>query len=169
MMHFWPYIGKIKMCLRRCKIFKFWNICVEFSAVCLPFFKISTTSQTHVGFTNLGSEMHCFSFAAIYFGWFSIRTPCTGFILRTVYILSIRKHFYTLATSPDFTGWRTQTSFPVNRNRPKILLECHYTTMHSGPCSIGSFYTCTVGCSSITVVVKPLLVKDPPYCKQQGI
>ena len=50
-----------------------------FSAVCLQFSKQSATSQTHFGFTNMGSKMHHFSATAIYF-WQNINgTPCTRY------------------------------------------------------------------------------------------
>ena len=38
---------------------------------------LDTTSQTHFGLTNIGSNMHRFSSTAIYFWQFSIGTPCS--------------------------------------------------------------------------------------------
>ena len=40
-------------------------------------FSKSTISKTHFGFTNVGSEVHSFSFTAIYYWKFSNGTPCT--------------------------------------------------------------------------------------------
>ena len=37
--HFWPHVGKAKMCLRGGGFFQFSKICLHFSAVCLQFFK----------------------------------------------------------------------------------------------------------------------------------
>ena len=54
------YVGKAKMGLRGGSCFRFLKICLNFSAVCLQFFKKIDTSQTHFGFTNIGSEMHTF-------------------------------------------------------------------------------------------------------------
>ena len=47
--------------------FNFSKICLYFSAVYLQFFKKITASQTHFGFTNIGSNMHCFRDTVIYF------------------------------------------------------------------------------------------------------
>ena len=65
-MHFWPYVVKAKMCLRGSSFFQFSEICLHFSAVCLQFFKKTTASQIHFGFTNMGSEMLSFRVMVIW-------------------------------------------------------------------------------------------------------
>ena len=62
-----PHVGKGKMCLRGSRFFQWYQICLQFWAVCLQFFKGSTASQTHFGFTNIGLKVHLFSSTAIYF------------------------------------------------------------------------------------------------------
>ena len=76
MVHIWPNVGKAKMCLRGGRFFQFSKICLHFSAVCLQFFKKSATSQTHFGFTNIGSNMHRYKVTAIWNFHFSNETPC---------------------------------------------------------------------------------------------
>ena len=58
-----PIFGKAKMRLVVC--FQFLKICLHFSTVCLQFFKKTTASQTHFGFTNIGSNMQRFCATAI--------------------------------------------------------------------------------------------------------
>ena len=84
--HFRPHVGKAKMRLRGGSFFRFSK---KFSAVCLQFFKKTTTSQTHFGFTNMGSEMHSFRVVAkINFKfWFGL--PCIIMNLRMLYF---RRH-----------------------------------------------------------------------------
>ena len=45
--------------------FSFLKICLHLSADCLQFFKKSATSQTHFGFTNIGSNTHRYRATAI--------------------------------------------------------------------------------------------------------
>ena len=63
---FEPMLVKPKMRLKSGSFYQFSKICLHFSAVCLQFFK-KTASQTHFGFTNIGSNMHRFSATAISF------------------------------------------------------------------------------------------------------
>ena len=60
--HFWPYVGKAKMCLRVGIFLWLLEFSLQFSAFCLQFFKKSTAYPTHLDFTNIGSEEHRFSF-----------------------------------------------------------------------------------------------------------
>ena len=62
-----PMFVKPKWVLEAVDFFQFSIICLQFSAVCLQFFKKSTTSQTHFGFTNIGSKEYRFSSKAIDF------------------------------------------------------------------------------------------------------
>ena len=39
--HFWPYVGKAKMCLRGGRLFQFYEIYLHFSDVCLQFLRIN--------------------------------------------------------------------------------------------------------------------------------
>ena len=52
-----PTLVKPKWVWDAVVFFNFQKFCLHFSAVCLQFFKKNTTSQTHFGFTNMGSNM----------------------------------------------------------------------------------------------------------------
>ena len=56
--HFWPYVGKGKMCLRSSNL----KIFLHFPAVCLHFFS-TTVPKIHFRFTNIVSIMHSYSTA----------------------------------------------------------------------------------------------------------
>ena len=77
MVNIWHNVGKAKMCLRGGRFFQFSKICLHFSAVCLQFFKKSATSQTHFGFTNIGSNMNRYRATAIWNFHVSNETPCS--------------------------------------------------------------------------------------------
>ena len=67
------------MCLRGGGFFQFSKICLHFSAVCLQFFKKTTASQTHFGFTNMGSEVLSFWVIGLRKGQFWFGSPCSWF------------------------------------------------------------------------------------------
>ena len=72
--HFWPYVGKAKLRLRGDK---FLENCKQTAVNCWQLkLKKLTASQTHFGFTNIGSKVHRFSSTAICFWQFSIGIPC---------------------------------------------------------------------------------------------
>ena len=62
--HILPQVGKAETNLKGGRVF------FHFSRICLgTFFKVPTASQTHFGFTNMGSNMYLFPI-------FSNGTPC---------------------------------------------------------------------------------------------
>ena len=75
MIHIWPYVGKAKMSLRGSSFFFQLSKIFQFQAVCLQFFKYTSASQTHFGFTNIRSNMHSFHSTAIYFDNFLLEHP----------------------------------------------------------------------------------------------
>ena len=83
-MYFWPYVGKAKMRLRAGSVFNFWRFFLYFSVVCLQFFNWTTASQTHFGFTNMGSEVLSFWVMGLKKGQFWFGSPCN-------YIKTVRK------------------------------------------------------------------------------
>ena len=70
--HFDPMLFKSKCVWEAVDLFKFLKMCLQSSAFCFQLFKKSTASQTHFGFTNIGSKAHRFSSTATYFRQFSI-------------------------------------------------------------------------------------------------
>ena len=54
MLHFWPHVGKAKIC--------FWDVAGYFSfwKFVYNFFKKTAAYQTHFGITNVGSKLHPF-------------------------------------------------------------------------------------------------------------
>ena len=68
----WPHVGKAKVCLGGGSFFQFLK---KISAVCLQFFKKTTTSQTHFDFTNMGSQMLNFRVMTIWNKKFDLGHP----------------------------------------------------------------------------------------------
>ena len=73
-MHFWPYVGKAKRRLRAVEFF--WKNCKQTAEKCKQIEK-TTATQTHIGFTYIGSEMHSFRGTAIWNNGFWFGLPCT--------------------------------------------------------------------------------------------
>ena len=83
--HIWPKVGKAKLHLRGSRFFSFLKFCLHFLAVVYNFSnKLHTASQTHFGFTNMGSNMYCFWATVSYFCNFSNWTPCRDPQILTV-------------------------------------------------------------------------------------
>ena len=75
--HFWPYVGKVKMGLRGKQFLK---NCEQTAEKCKQIFenwKKTATSQTHFGFTNMGSKELIFRVIAIWKGKFWFGSLCT--------------------------------------------------------------------------------------------
>ena len=71
-----PKLVKPKCVWEAVDFFNFRKFVYIFELFVYNFSKKTTISQTHFGFTNLGSKMHRFRATAIYFWQFSIGTPC---------------------------------------------------------------------------------------------
>ena len=71
-----PKLVKPKCVWEAVVFFQFLKICLHFSTVCLQFFKKTTTSQTHYGFTNMGSEVLSFWVISLGKGQFWFGSPC---------------------------------------------------------------------------------------------
>ena len=97
--------------------FQFSKICLHFSAVCLQFFQKNTTSQTHFGFTNMGSNILTLEVTAhyIYFFFNRITLQYTGILLK----------FRNFSEYSRFLGFTPSS----NEMFPKVLMATIFSNV----------------------------------------